>query len=90
MESGNLNETEKAPIGETQEQGVKKAKRPRMTTKKIEAEPVTVEENQDSVAKRGRRPRIQKSTPEPVQLELNTTASTEPIIEEEKTSSEIP
>lgn len=91
MESENLNETEKAPAGETQEQGVKKAKRPRMTAKKIEAEPV-VEENQEQVEKRGRRPRIQKPMPEPVQLELNTTAtvSSESIKEEDvKPSSEI-
>ena len=91
MESENLNETEKAPVGETQEQGVKKAKRPRMTAKKIEAEPV-VEENQEQVAKRGRRPRIAKAAPEPVQLELNTTASVsiEPSTnEEKKTISEV-
>ena len=90
MESENLNETEKAPVGETQEQGVKKAKRPRMTAKKIEAEPV-VEENKEQVAKRGRRPRIQKPMPEPVQLELNTTAtvSSESVKEEVKTTSEV-
>jgi transcription termination factor Rho len=90
MESENRNETEKMPMGENQEQGVKKAKRPRTAKKQIETEPVAIEESQDSVAKRGRRPRIQKQMPEPVQLELNTTASvSSESIKEENITTEV-